>query len=160
MSQVKSFSELLDKLDIVDKKNPSNMSMSSNSILSKYDGDPLFITDISQYRSMVGALQYFTLTRPNISYIVNKLCQFLHCYTLAHLITKKRLLQYFKGIMQFAIMLHNTQSLVLFVYTNADWASSIDNTRSIVGYCVYMDNSLISQHLGKHKVICRSSIDA
>lgn len=50
------------------------MSMSSNSILSKYDGDPLSITDIAQYRSMVGALQYFTLTKPDISYIVNKLC--------------------------------------------------------------------------------------
>jgi hypothetical protein len=40
--------------------------------------------DSTQYRSIVGALQYLTLTRPDISFAVNKVCQFLHSPTTIH----------------------------------------------------------------------------
>jgi hypothetical protein len=50
----------------------------SNSKLSMQDGDPLGPEDVTKYRRMVGALQYLTLTRPDISFSVNKVCQFLH----------------------------------------------------------------------------------
>lgn len=49
--------------------------MLSNLKLSKTGCDTL--KDPHQYRSIVGALQYVTLTRPEIAYSVNKLCQFL-----------------------------------------------------------------------------------
>jgi hypothetical protein len=50
--------------------------------LSKFDGDPL--TDVTQYRSVVGALQYLTMTRPDIAFAVNKACQFMQQPTSAH----------------------------------------------------------------------------
>jgi hypothetical protein len=59
------------------------------------DGDPL--PDPSFYHHIVGALQYCTLTRPDISFSVNQLYQFLHCPTMAHLNTAKRVLRYLKG---------------------------------------------------------------
>jgi histone deacetylase 1/2 len=43
--------------------------------LSKFDGDPL--PDVTQYRSVVGAIQYLTMTRPDIAFAVNKVCQFM-----------------------------------------------------------------------------------
>lgn len=43
--------------------------------LSRYGTDTL--QDPSHYRSIVGALQYLTLTRPEISYSANKVCQFM-----------------------------------------------------------------------------------
>jgi hypothetical protein len=52
--------------------------------LSLSDDDPLTSDDATNYRSVVGALQYLTLTRLNISFSVNKLCQFLHAMTMAH----------------------------------------------------------------------------
>jgi histone deacetylase 1/2 len=49
--------------------------MISSSKLSKVDFNP--VEDPTLLRSIVGALQYTTLTRPEISYSVNKVCQFL-----------------------------------------------------------------------------------
>ena len=40
--------------------------------------------DATNYRSVVGALQYLTLTRPDISYSVNKACQYLHAPRTTH----------------------------------------------------------------------------
>lgn len=46
--------------------------------LSILDGDPL--PDPSEYCSVVRALQYLTWTRPDISFIVNQVCQFMHTW--------------------------------------------------------------------------------
>jgi hypothetical protein len=40
--------------------------------LSLHKGDLLGPIDASKYRSIVGALQYLTLTRPDIAFAVNK----------------------------------------------------------------------------------------
>jgi histone deacetylase 1/2 len=55
--------------------------MASTEKLSRYEGDPLTAADITRYRSVVGALQYLTLTRPDIAFNVNKVCQFLQAPT-------------------------------------------------------------------------------
>jgi hypothetical protein len=52
--------------------------------LSLYDGQKLGPHDSSQYTSVVGALQYLTLTRPDLLFAVNKVCQFLHSPTTVH----------------------------------------------------------------------------
>lgn len=48
------------------------------------DGSALGSEDATRYRSVVGALQYLTLTRPDISFSVNKVCQYLHAPTTTH----------------------------------------------------------------------------
>ncbi|CAH9065651.1 unnamed protein product, partial [Cuscuta europaea] len=58
-------------------------------------GDPM--DDPHLYRSIVGALQYVTITRPEISYAVNRVCQFMHAPTVTHWQAVKRLLRYLKG---------------------------------------------------------------
>jgi hypothetical protein len=52
--------------------------------LSLNDGDPLSYEDVVAYHSVVGALQYLTLTCPDISFSVNRVCQFLHAPTSVH----------------------------------------------------------------------------
>jgi histone deacetylase 1/2 len=52
--------------------------------LSLTDGEVLSSEDATRYRSIIGALQYITYTRPDIAFSVNKVCQFLHAPTTVH----------------------------------------------------------------------------
>ena len=63
---------------------PVSTPMSTSEKLSAQVGTPLGPNDATQYRSIVGALQYLTLTRPNIAFSVNKACQYLHDPTTEH----------------------------------------------------------------------------
>ena len=71
--------------------------LSSTEKLSLTDGNLLGLNDITQYRSIVGALQYLTLTSPDISYSVNKVYQYLHAPTTTHWTAAKRILRYIQG---------------------------------------------------------------
>lgn len=63
---------------------PCSTPLSTSEKLSLFEGTSLGDHDVTQYRSIVGALQYFTLTRPDIAFLVNKVCQFLHSPTTEH----------------------------------------------------------------------------
>jgi hypothetical protein len=58
--------------------------LSADEKLSLSDGDPSISDDATNYHNVVGALQYLTFTQPDISFSVNKVCQFLHAPTTAH----------------------------------------------------------------------------
>jgi hypothetical protein len=51
--------------------------------------------DATNYKSVVGALKYLTLTR-HVAFAVNKVCQFLHSPTTVHWEVVKRILRYIK----------------------------------------------------------------
>ena len=50
--------------------------------LDLYSGTAL--SDLSEYRTIVGSLQYLLLTQPDIAYTVNKLSEFMYCPTSDH----------------------------------------------------------------------------
>jgi hypothetical protein len=60
--------------------------------LSKYQGD--LFENPQLYRTIVGALQYATITRPDIAFAVNKDSQFMHTPTTDHWMAVKRILRY------------------------------------------------------------------
>ena len=71
LSQKKYATDLVKKAGLQGCK-PSPTPLSSSEKLSLTEGTPLSKEDITKYRSLVGALQYLTLTRPDISFAVNK----------------------------------------------------------------------------------------
>jgi hypothetical protein len=60
------------------KCSPVTMPMSSSEWLCSADGDVLSFEEAPQYRNLGGGLQYLTITRPDLSFVVNKVCTFLN----------------------------------------------------------------------------------
>ena len=57
--------------------------------------------DPSLYRNLVGALQYLTFTRPDISYVVQQVCLHMHAPRTKHMLALKRILRYVQGTLHF-----------------------------------------------------------
>jgi hypothetical protein len=55
------------------------------------------VADPSEYWSLAGVLQYLTLTRPDLAYVVQQMCFFMHDPREPHLALIKRILWYIKG---------------------------------------------------------------
>ena len=77
LSKTKCIKDLLCKAKMKFAKS-SGTPMTSGLKLSAYGSDP--VENGQLYRSIVGALQYVTITRPEISYCVNRMCQFMQIH--------------------------------------------------------------------------------
>ncbi|KAH9715498.1 hypothetical protein KPL71_021073 [Citrus sinensis] len=149
LSQAKYIADILAKHDMV-YSSPVSTPMSTSQYLTKDSGD--IIQNVSQYRSIVGALQYVTLTRPDIAYSVNKLSQFLSNPHTSHWDACKWLLRYLKGTLHLGLHFHMTGALQLHCFTDSDWASDRDDRKSIAGYAVYLSPNLVSWSSKKQAV--------
>ncbi|GKD39955.1 ribonuclease H-like domain-containing protein [Tanacetum coccineum] len=93
--------------------------MDTESKLSS-DGDP--VSDPTLYRSLAGVLQYLTFTRPDISYVVQQICLYMHDPCNPHFTALKRILCYVHGTIDHGLQLHVSFTSQLTAYTDVDWA--------------------------------------
>ncbi|XP_043700120.1 uncharacterized mitochondrial protein AtMg00810-like [Telopea speciosissima] len=100
---------------------------------STSDSGVAAFSDPTQYRSIVGALQYDILTCPDVAFAINCACQFLHAPTEDHWSLVKRILRYLKGTSTHGLFFERLLSTTLQAYTDADWASSTIDRRSTGG---------------------------
>ncbi|KAK9048104.1 hypothetical protein SSX86_007048 [Deinandra increscens subsp. villosa] len=112
------------------------------------------------FRSLAGALQYLTFTRPDIIYAVQQVCMHMHAPKLDHWNALKRIIRYLQGSHHLGLTLDRSSSLDLRAYTDADWAGCPDTRRSTSGYCVYLGDNLISWSSKRQSTISRSSAEA
>jgi histone deacetylase 1/2 len=139
---------------------PIGTPLSTTERLSISDGDRLRPNDSTKYRSIVGDLQYLTLTRPDISFSVNKVCQFLHSPTTTHWAAVKRILRYLKSTLQLGLRIRKSRSNLVSAFTDADWAGCPDDRRSTGGFAVFFGSNLISWCARKQATVSRSSTEA
>jgi hypothetical protein len=92
--------------------------MQSGLQLTKHDEDSM--ADPTLYQSIVGALQYVTITRPEIAFAVHRLFLFMHTPTEKHWSIVKRILRYLKRIISHGLLLHTSSNLSLQVFSDAD----------------------------------------
>jgi hypothetical protein len=107
-------------------------------------GNPLSLEDATSYRRIVGALQYLMLTRPDISFLVNRVYQFLHVPTALHLSAVKRILRYLHGTSGLGIQIRKSNSLLLSAFSDADWAGNADDCRTTSGFAIFLGPNLIT----------------
>lgn len=137
---------------------PSPTPMTPNASLSIDDSTPFDNSHL--YRSIVGALQYATITRPDLSFAVNKVSQFMHAPTENHWSAVKRILRYIRGTLHHGTTFHHSSSSDLHAYSDADWAGSLDDRRSTFGFCIFLGRNLISWSAKKQPTVSRSSTEA
>ncbi|GKD04394.1 putative RNA-directed DNA polymerase [Tanacetum coccineum] len=106
-----------------------------NIVLShKETANDKFLQNITAYQKLVGKLIYLCMTRPDISYAVNCLSQHMHSPLQSHFDLGLRLLRYLK----------------LAPVTR----------RSVTGYCVFVNGSLVSWKSKRHATLSKSSAEA
>ena len=121
LSQQKYIRDLLHRTNMLEPKDVST-PMSSTEPLRLQDGSPL--ANATEYRRTVGAMQYLSLTRLDISFAVNKLSQFMHQPSMHHWFAVKRVLRYLKGTCTHGILIRKSASLNLHAFVDADCVSN------------------------------------
>ena len=123
--------------------------------LTLQSGSPL--SDPQEYRRIVGSLQYLALTRPDVSYAVNKLSQFMHCPTTNHWQAVRRVLRYLSGTLNHGIYLQKQKLPTLHAFSDADWTGYSDDYVSTNAYIIFLGSQPISWTTKKQKGVVRSS---
>lgn len=116
--------------------------MDPNLRLSKDEGKLLH--DPAKYRRLVGKLLYLTITRPDLSYSVNLLNQYMAAPRVPHLQAAYKVLRYVKKSPSQGLFFAASTSGQLTAYYDSDWASCPDTRRSTICYGVFLGKSLIS----------------
>ena len=117
----------------------------------------------NQYQKLIGCLEYAAMaTRPDITFAVHSLAQFSSNPDTIHFNAAKRILRYLKGSLNFGLVFkgNKSENFQLLGYSDADWAGSTHDRKSIGGYCFYLNNSLISHMSKKQKTIALSTAES
>ncbi|XP_019090182.1 PREDICTED: uncharacterized protein LOC109128410 [Camelina sativa] len=117
-----------------------------------------FYDDPDGYRRLVGRLVYLTITRPELSYIVNVLAQFMHQPQKKHWFGALRVVRYLKGCPGKGIMLSAKSDLSISAYCDADHGSCRLTQRSLSGFVVMLGDSPVKWRTQKQRVVSRSSV--
>lgn len=122
---------------------------------------PDVLQDPTFYRSIVGALQYVTTTRPEICFSVNKAYQFLSQPLESHWKAVKRILRYLHDTSGQGLLLQPAVTpLTLTAFSDADWGSDPDDRKSTSGSLIYLGPNLVSWWFKKQTLVARSSSEA
>ncbi|KAL9813214.1 putative RNA-directed DNA polymerase [Arabidopsis thaliana] len=137
---------------------PALTPLEQNHHLATDDG-PL-LADAKPYRRLVGRLLYLLHTRPELSYSVHVLSQFMQTPREAHLAAAMRIVRFLKGSPGQGILLKADTELQLDVYCDSDFQTCPKTRRSLSAYVVLLGGSPISWKTKKQDTVSHSSAEA
>ncbi|KAL5549762.1 hypothetical protein UlMin_004993 [Ulmus minor] len=149
--------DILQEVGLLGAK-PAKFPMEKNLKFDSTVGD--LLDNPTHYRRLVGKLLYLTITRPEISFSVNTLSQFMQEPRKPHLEAVHRILHYLKGSPGQGLLFPSNNDLGLIGYCDADWGGCITTRRYMTGYCVFLGKALISWKSKKQTTVSKSSAEA
>ena len=117
LAQVKYTSDLISRASITDSKIVDAL-IEYKCRLNSHDGESL--SDATLYRKLVGSLIYLTVTRPDISYAVPIVSQFMAAPRSPHYAVVLKILRYLKGTIFDGLHFSSHSSLTLQAYSDVD----------------------------------------
>lgn len=114
LSQKKYTTEIIERASLSTCK-PAATPVDTKLNLSASSSPPY--VDTSHYRSLVGALQYLTFTRPDITYAVQQVCLFMHDPRNEHMNDLKCIIMYVQGTLEFGLHVYPSSCSSLVPFT-------------------------------------------
>lgn len=159
MNQKKYITKILDRFDMTHCKprtTPCEMKMTFDN-----EGEP---ADPKKYREVIGSLIYLmTSTRPDLSFVVSKLSQYLSEPKKQHWVAAKHVLRYLKCTVDQELCFRKQDvDLKLVAYSDADWAADQNDRRSVTGYCFSLSETgpVVSWKSKKQPTVALSTCEA
>jgi hypothetical protein len=143
LTQERYATELL-KREHMSNCKPISTSLNPSDKLIVNQGVSLGPQDSTQYTSIMGALQHLTLTWSDLSFSVDKVCQFLHSPTSVHWEAVKIILKYVKGTLKLGLWFVRSSTTMVSTFDDADWVGCPNDWRSTGGFAMFFDVNLIS----------------
>lgn len=164
IDQSQYIDQILQRFNMSDCR-PVNTPMNSSVQLSKADvpkteEEHAEMKDIP-YQQAVGCLLYLsTCTRPDISYAANKLARYCNNPGPSHWTAVKHLFRYLRGTSEMKLEYRRDASPEIIGYSDSDYASDIDDRKSITGFVFVASGGAISWNSKKQPVVALSSCEA
>nr|GEW39917.1 ribonuclease H-like domain-containing protein [Tanacetum cinerariifolium] len=151
LSQRKYAMEILERAHMVG----CNLSRAPVDTESKLGHGGTPVVDPTLYRSLVGSLQYLAFTRPDITYVMQQVCLYMHDPREPHFFALKWILRYVHGTLDYGLQLFSSTTDSLIAYSDVDWTGFPTTRRSTSGYCVF----LLSCSSKRQPMLSRSSAE-
>lgn len=121
---------------------PVSTSMEENLKLGIYPNQ--VPTNKERYLRLVGRLMYLAHTQLDLAYALSAVSQFMHSPSEEHMNVVTCILRYLKSSPGKEIMFKKGNNLDVKGYIDVDWAGSIKDRRSTVGYFTFVGGNLVT----------------
>ncbi|GAA0174937.1 transmembrane signal receptor [Lithospermum erythrorhizon] len=157
LNQHKFISDIIQDLKLQDARVPTSLLAMD---WSAEDSNSPLMEDPGQFRRLIEMLMYLNFTRPNLTFVVHHLSQFMQHPTMHYWSAALHIVKYLKGCSIHGSLYPADSSLHLTTYCDADWAKCTITRRSVIGYAIMLGESLISWKCKKQNTISGSSAES
>ncbi|KAL2232558.1 UNVERIFIED_CONTAM: Retrovirus-related Pol polyprotein from transposon RE2 [Sesamum indicum] len=140
------------------KAKPASSPFPAGLKLAAGSGSPFSRPD--SYRRLVGRLLYLGFSRPDISYPVQQLSQYLNHPLDSHWKAALHVVRYLKGSPSKGLYFPAANTFNLRAFCDANWASCLDSRRSLTGYCIFLGDALVPWKTKKQSTVSRSTAES
>ena len=125
------------------------------------DPNSKLLENKTKFLSLLGGLSYVAnLCRPDVCYIVNRLARFSTQPTMNHYKIAKGVLTYLLTTKGKGLHYKQAKHFELKAYTDSDWASEVEDRKSVTGYIVYLNDGILTYKTKKQPVVATSTMEA